>query len=666
MIIKSITLKDFFRVYGEIKILCSTDSEKNVTVIKGDNGTGKTTMLSAFHWAFYGNVIEPLTTDEMLNKRKRSEMQENETSTASVRVELTDKGIDYIFLREQEFRKNGDGSISKIGEPKVLITNLSSTPPSTINNKNFFENIIPKKLSGFFFFDGERIDRLAKIDGKNEIKQAILDLLGLTNINNIKNYLNPIKMEFNKELGKLSANTETADLTNKLSNVLENIEYNKEQLDKIETRIKEYNKVKEDCESYLKTHNVDQVRRQELRREELEKETNSINNTLADDSSRIFKHISKNLKTYLISDSFENISEFLEDKRRKKQLPSDIKETFINDLLESKTCICGRPLIEGHAEYNTIKKLKETAGKQELDDCYSRLVSFINYSDNKTIKDSFFSEIYQYKQKEHVGAERKAEIKKELEKIKKELNSFDDSLIQAKEELLEQAKSMLDDLKIKHFQGKQAIETLKTTEKDLNTKISKAEDKSKGAILYKKASALTSDLEALTNRINEFFIDITQQDMDTKLKEVFSILTRKQDREPLLSKNFELQIVNKETQKNQLLSTGERQITSLSFIGAIVSYARDKYSMGLMSDFSGGDYPIIMDSPFGNLDPTHKENVAKGIPALASQVIVIVSEGQWSGIVSDSMAAKVGGIYEMSDGYTSTPDSEFTEIRRIS
>ena len=75
MIIKSITLKDFFRVYGEIKILCSTDSEKNVTVIKGDNGTGKTTMLSAFHWAFYGNVIEPLTTDEMLNKRKRNEMK---------------------------------------------------------------------------------------------------------------------------------------------------------------------------------------------------------------------------------------------------------------------------------------------------------------------------------------------------------------------------------------------------------------------------------------------------------------------------------------------------------------------------------------------------------------------------------------------------------------
>ena len=666
MIIKSITLNDFFRVYGEIKIICSTDSEKNVTVIKGDNGTGKTTMLSAFHWAFYGDVIEPLTTNEMLNKRKRSELNENEIGTASVKIELSDKGIDYIFLREQDFRKNSDGSVSKVGEPKVLITNLSSNPPSTINNRDFFENIIPKKLSGFFFFDGERIDRLAKIDGKNEIKQAILDLLGLTNIKNIQGYLNPIKQEFNKELNKRSANTETAAFTNELSKVLEQIETNKEQLEKIEERIKDYKKTKDECETYLKSHNIDHIRKQGVRREELEKETLSINNTLAEDTSRIFKYISKNLKSYLISDSFASISEFLEEKRLKKQLPSDIKETFINDLLESKTCICGRPLIEGHPEYNTVKKLKETAGKQELDDCYSRLVSFINYSDNKTIKDSFFSEIYQYKQKEHAGDERKAEIKKELEQIKKELNSFDDNLIQAKEELLDQAKEMLDDLGLKRLQGKQANEVLKEKEKDLNTKIAKAEDKSKGAILYKKASALTLSLESLNNRIHEFFIDITQKDMDTKLKEVFAILTRKQDREPLLSKNFELQIVNKETQKNQLLSTGERQITSLSFIGAMVSYAKDKFSTGLMSDFSGGDYPIIMDSPFGNLDPTHKENVAKGIPALASQVIVIVSEGQWNGVVSDSMASKVGEIYEMTDGYTLTPDSEFTEIRRIS
>ena len=97
----------------------------------------------------------------------------------------------------------------------------------------------------------------------------------------------------------------------------------------------------------------------------------------------------------------------------------------------------------------------------------------------------------------------------------------------------------------------------------------------------------------------------------------------------------------------------------------MVSYAKDKFNMGLMSDFSGGDYPIVMDSPFGNLDPTHKENVAKGIPALASQVIVIVSDAQWNGIVAESMKDKVGAVYEMTDGYTTVADSEFTEFRRV-
>ena len=666
MIIKSITLNNFFRVYGEVKIICSTDPERNVTVIKGDNGTGKTTMLSAFHWAFYGDVIEPLTINEMLNKKRRSELNENEIDEASVKIELTDKGIDYIFSRKQNYKKNADGSVTRVGEPEIMITDMSSNPPSLVHNRDFFENIIPKKLSGFFFFDGERIDRLAKIDGKNEIKQAILDLLGLTNIKNIQEYLNPIKQDFNKELNKLSANTETAAFTNELSKVLEQIASNKELIEQIDARIKDCKKTKEECEAYLKSHNIEHIRKQGERRAEIEKEFKSIDNIINEDTAKIYKHISKNFKSYLISDSFGNISEFLEEKRKKKQLPSDIKETFINDLLESKTCICGRPLIEGHAEYNTVLKLKDIAGKQELDDCYSRLVSFINYSDNKTIKDSFFTEIYQYKQKVHAGSEKKAEYKKELEKIKKELNAYDDNLIQERENLLDQAKNAIDELGVKRLYGEEANKKLKDKEKELNVKISKAEDKSKGASLYKKAFSLTSNLEALNTRVHEFFIDITQQDMDSKLKEVFAILTRKQDREPLLSKNFELQIVNKDTQTTQLLSTGERQITSLAFIGAMVSYAKDKSNMGLMSDFSGGDYPIIMDSPFGNLDPTHKENVAKGIPMLASQVIVIVSEGQWNGVVSDSMKSKAGEIYEMSDGYSLTPDSEFTEIRRIS
>lgn len=43
MLLKSITLKDFRNFIGTQTVTFSDDSEKNVTVIMGENGAGKTT-----------------------------------------------------------------------------------------------------------------------------------------------------------------------------------------------------------------------------------------------------------------------------------------------------------------------------------------------------------------------------------------------------------------------------------------------------------------------------------------------------------------------------------------------------------------------------------------------------------------------------------------------
>lgn len=52
MIINKIKLNNFFRFYGEQEINCSIDDKKNVIVLIGENGRGKTTLLSAFNWVF--------------------------------------------------------------------------------------------------------------------------------------------------------------------------------------------------------------------------------------------------------------------------------------------------------------------------------------------------------------------------------------------------------------------------------------------------------------------------------------------------------------------------------------------------------------------------------------------------------------------------------------
>lgn len=165
---------------------------------------------------------------------------------------------------------------------------------------------------------------------------------------------------------------------------------------------------------------------------------------------------------------------------------------------------------------------------------------------------------------------------------------------------------------------------------------------------------------------------MTRQELDQEIKKVFSNFSRKEYRVPELTKDFELKIlntINNTTEDNiAFLSTGEGQITSLSFIGALVNYARNKRNKNiLISEFTGGDYPIVMDSPFGNLDETHTANVASNIGKLASQIIIVVSDKQWSKEVEENIEHQVGKMYKMVDANESDKEiGETTKIEEVS
>lgn len=54
MILEEIRLTDFRCFFGETFIRFSEDPERNVTIIYAENGVGKTTLLNALLWCFYG------------------------------------------------------------------------------------------------------------------------------------------------------------------------------------------------------------------------------------------------------------------------------------------------------------------------------------------------------------------------------------------------------------------------------------------------------------------------------------------------------------------------------------------------------------------------------------------------------------------------------------
>ncbi|NLG32055.1 MAG: hypothetical protein GX550_00870 [Syntrophomonadaceae bacterium] len=57
---------------------------------------------------------------------------------------------------------------------------------------------------------------------------------------------------------------------------------------------------------------------------------------------------------------------------------------------------------------------------------------------------------------------------------------------------------------------------------------------------------------------------------------------------------------------------------------------------------------MVMDAAFGNLDPIYRSNVARRIPELANQVIILVNKSQWQDEVAKNTAARIGKQYVIS------------------
>ena len=417
-----------------------------------------------------------------------------------------------------------------------------------------------------------------------------------------------------------------------------------------EQNIKEYREELDKVEKYLQECNSSVINEKVSRRKTLESSLKKSQNDLLETRNLIANHIAKDLKLEIISRYFSDIESYLEDKRQKGELPSDIKIQFIEDLLERKKCICGCSLEEGNEHYKLVMALKNVAGRSELDDAYTKITSFIKQVRRE---ENFYEKLNRLTLKESNILDSIDEYNKEMNDISKEIQSSDQEKIRYNEKRRLELNNNINDRTRKIGMAQSQLRVNRSNQKRIEEKIKKVSINNNVTQRISKQIKQTELLILLNNEIKDYFVEATRMELDKKIKEVFAKISRKDYRTPVLTKDFELKIVNnindKLSKRSEVLSTGEGQITSLSFIGSLVEYAREKTKEEILSDFSGGDFPLVMDSPFGNLDETHTANVAANIGLLASQVIIIVSDKQWRKEVEDNMKSKVGKMYKIYD-----------------
>ena len=184
MLLESIKLENFRQFRNETIDFAKGIDGKNVTIIIGENGTGKTTFAQAFFWCLYGET--EFSDKNILNKLVATELKPGQEAKVQVILKLRHGDVFYTLMREQAYHKDYSNRIK--GDNTIFDIAIKDPSGNTSYVKKTLceaevKSILPKELSRYFFFDGERIEKMSKdiSTGKkaNDFAEAVKGLLGL-------------------------------------------------------------------------------------------------------------------------------------------------------------------------------------------------------------------------------------------------------------------------------------------------------------------------------------------------------------------------------------------------------------------------------------------------------------------------------------------------------
>jgi DNA sulfur modification protein DndD len=651
MILERLVVENFRQFRGRQEIVFSDNRSRNVTLINAENGFGKTTLLNAFRWVLHGD--DGLTEDfekphEIINDvEARAGRDPNEIAAM---VELTFKHD----LERVTITRKLTLAQQRADHKKPLLTVEVMRDGQTFNNvagpAQKIRTIVPEGIAEFLFFNGENIDHLAMEENAAKVAEAIRVMLGLellkTTINDLKHA--NVRGKLVKELRDNTSEEKQA--------LLDEQQDGDAELSKIGDRRSQVVNEIEACdrEVQLIDHKLEGNREAaelQVRRGRLQTEERELQAKRAEATRRLSRLIAEDGYTLFAQGLVVRGREIVASLRAEGKIPARVLNTFLQELLESGNCICKRCLEPGSDHRKAVENLLTIAGDQEFNNAVGALDNALGLIDGVSSKTRENLQVLNTERLDLSAQIRRVE--EELEEIHQKLGAKNDNQVQELEEArrnhllkrdaLQKELGRLGEkeeaLKARIAEIKKAVDAIVESEEQARLaqrRMEAVDDCIK--TLEELLAAETAELRPELNKeINRHFKDVIDKDYWCELSEDFKLRARKQ-------------VVSGSTSEatDVAANTALRQSLSLAFVGSLVSLAAKRAEIPtILRGLSGAVYPVVMDSPFGSLDLSYREGVAKMLPALANQVVAFVSSSQYNGPVEQvfSKGGLVGKRY---------------------
>ena len=625
MLFSKIILENY-GVYKDRQIFDFTSSsEKPIILCGGTNGAGKTTLFNSIMLCLYGqDSFEKRTTKkdyEEFLKRKIHRYLGSKTVAdfAAITIEFEyyhqGKVENYSVSR---LWKNDDGKIIENFSIKKNGEKLDSIDESQWHQ--FIRELLPRGVARLFFFDGEKIVKIAKEGNEDiEIKSSFDMLLGLDLVEQLKSDLE-INLMRNMKGGakeiqekKDELDTELGQLEKNISDLMIKRERKTVELDEIQKIVDEYEeKISrlgggyatqrhelQNKESVLKekTVNIEENIREicldalpfSMIPKQLEELVEQINQDQEITKNQFEKQsLEKNLSQVskeINEDEFWN--DFKADSNLKKEISSKIEELF-QEKISSKSSEIQNPIID--LSPNDTVKILDTI--KNID------TVLLSKLENHTIE---YNKITEELQKIETALNNApnddeigpliAKLNSEHEKIGVIKTEFDhlDQKIHEQTSLIGLKKSALRQIVDEKYKQKASETNLQVTRDVQNV------------------------LDLYSSKLREKKLQLLEQ----YLIEAIQVLIHKEDfveKVAIDKKTFAMTLYRKNNQEmlKDELSEGEKQMFATAVLWALAKT-------------SGRPLPFMIDTPLARLDVEHRGKLVETFFPSASHQVVIFS-----------------------------------------
>ena len=636
-----------FMPYREtITVDFPTDDYRNVMIVFGDNMRGKTSLLNAIRWCFYGKAMGRHSRVIPLQDIVNSDGAKVDDWQVEVFLKFEADGNQYE-LRRTAYRRPHVATPTR-PEDFIVAPHLSRNGAVVAGDQieSIIDQIAPEPVSRFFLFDGELLGEYEELliqgsEQGRQIKEAIEQVLGVPALTHgrveIGSLLRSATKKQGQEMAHIAGLERQAENMKTLSARLDSQEVDLSSLrGKLTTVRSERTQLDDDLEQAaavlaLKAK-LDGAREASASHEANRKKKRADRQQLLAIAWKDMLDARLEAKRTVLRDRQSKAADTM---KKTNRIQSDIAS--VEKALKNRECpTCHQPFPESEraalgAKLGRLEAELATLGDSSVDiqEIFSEL----------TVLDGIRGSNVKVRLRDVDQDIRRSDVEwqrsqNEIERISEQIEGQDTAELARKrvrhQELLKEEGRLAKDIA--------------DTEKD----ISKTNDElavarraldSLGAARSRRSSIKANILQNLETCFS-VSVDRLRDRLRTRVAELANesfkaMTTQKSYRGLEINSNYGLSIVDSTGRTVSVRSAGAEQVVALSLIDGLNRTGR---AIG----------PVVMDTPFGRLDPHHRDNILRYLPTVTSQFVLLVHGGEIRPETDlASISSRIGATYSI-------------------